>query len=184
LAEDFKGRRSRIISFAVSLQDIDNFEVKDIIIPPTAEITDTVVGPNGKITVTGYGGRYSAIEITIDDVLRLDQEVKADSSGAYAFVESAAGLSPGIHYLQVRYRLASSAIASPFSAPLAFRVSLPASIQADFNSDNKIDVADFSIFLSQWESSDEALRLKDDFNSDNKIDVADFSIFLQSFNNL
>lgn len=51
----------------------------------------------------------------------------------------------------------------------------------DYNKDRKIDISDWSIFLNNWSSSDEAIRKQDDLNKDGGLDIFDFSIFLASF---
>jgi len=52
---------------------------------------------------------------------------------------------------------------------------LPARRTGDFNGDDKVDAADFSIFLFNWEVPS---NTETDMNSDGVVDAADFSIFL------
>jgi hypothetical protein len=52
--------------------------------------------------------------------------------------------------------------------------------KTDFNNDGKINVSDWSIFLSRWTSTEPSTRLLDDLNGDGKIDASDFSIFIRT----
>ena len=51
----------------------------------------------------------------------------------------------------------------------------------DMNKDDKINIADWSIFLYNWSSPKKETKDKDDLNGDGVVDVTDFSVFLTSF---
>ncbi|PIX92490.1 hypothetical protein COZ26_01515, partial [Candidatus Kuenenbacteria bacterium CG_4_10_14_3_um_filter_39_14] len=64
------------------------------------------------------------------------------------------------------------------SCPTDCPTTTPRSLTADFNSDNKVDVIDLGIFLSNWGS---ASKPSADLNQDGKVDVIDLGIMLSNW---
>ena len=82
---------------------------------------------------------------------------------------------------QARVLQSSSSQTSDYSLLKIFRVAELFSVNSDLNSDGKLNISDWSIFLSSWSSRNESLRKKIDLNGDGKISILDLSLFLSSF---
>jgi hypothetical protein len=75
--------------------------------------------------------------------------------------------------------LGSKSSSSPQKVFFTTNLSVP---KTDLNNSGKIDLGDWSIFLSRWRSKDAAVRMLDDLSGDGKVDVSDFSIFTRVLN--
>ena len=69
-------------------------------------------------------------------------------------------------------------VESSFSRIQEVRVSDLILPEADFNSDNRINIIDWSIFLASWGSDDPEEQRRADLNKDGTVSIGDFGIFL------
>ena len=129
------------------------------------------------VDIFGYAAPKRRIEFMIDKSIA--GETDSADNGAYSFSTSTVELALGEHYVQARQYMVGAAKEN-FSSSRAFKISTLKFPQADLNGDNEITVADWSIFLFNWQSQDDQLRNKIDFDSNGKIDIADLSIFLRA----
>lgn len=175
-AEDKDGRKTGILAFDVDLRWEDKLVVQDIFFPPTVGFENTVVTKNQDIRIMGYAAPNNKIEVKIDDIMKGDTQ--SDETGYWTLAMSALELDFGEHYVRTR-QINQSGRESNFSFPQAFKVSPLEMSRSDFNSDNKVNITDWSIFLFRWGSEDESLKSKIDMNNDGNINIRDFSIFLK-----
>jgi len=127
--------------------------------------------------MSGYAAPNNSIEVEIDDTIV--GGAKAVNSGYYTFMASTSDFAIGEHYVRVR-QIDSADRMSSLSFHKAFKISLLTFPKADFNSDDVVNITDWSIFLFRWGSQDESLRFNIDLDSNGKIDISDFSIFLRA----
>lgn len=174
---DQDGRKTGILSFNVSLISDNQLVVQDIFIPPTLGFSRTLVSVGDAVEILGFAASESNVHVEVDNANI--GKVQADQNGFYKFVLKTELFRIGEHQARVRQE-DSKGILSEFSYPKVFKVSSLALPEADFNSDNRINIADWSIFLFRWGSDDPSLRSKIDLNNDDKVNIFDFSVFLRS----
>jgi hypothetical protein len=176
-AEDKDNRKTGIWSFDIELTGDNQLLAKDLLAPPTIGFLRTAVRKGDFLTVTGYAAPFSVVKIEIDD--NLVQEVKADADGFYKALVDTTELSFDKHNIQTRQKT-NNGKTSNFSLKKTFVVSKLFFPKTDFNNDDKIDISDWSVFLSRWKSNDEEGKKQLDFNEDGKVDICDFSAFLRT----
>ena len=176
-AEDKDGQKSGIVQASVDLLSYDKLIVQNLLLPPTLSFLRTSVRLGDVVTVSGYAATNSSVEFEIDGKLSPVKAV-AGGDGHYSAQISTATFSSGKHSIRVREVVGGKT--SPFSINRDFSVSTVFFPVTDLNNDGKINISDWSIFLSLWTSKNEEARKRIDFNGDGKVDLADFSIFMQS----
>jgi len=183
-AEDKEGRESGILPFTVSSfsspGEASTFTKKDIFIPPTIDFKKRAVDSGDDINIEGFAAPNNTVNIIIDN--ELFYETQSDEKGYYSFSKNTAQLDSGEHYAKAQQIDKSDRI-SKFSLIKVFKVHAPVFLKADFNKDRYIDISDWSIFLFNWNSQDQALQNTIDLDESGIIDIADFSIFLKEFKN-
>lgn len=176
-ARDKDGRKSGIVQASVDLLSADKLILQNIFLPPTISLLRTSVRAGDFISIAGYATTGGIVEAEIDGkISRLG--IIAGGDGYYKALLSTAQLSYGTHTIRVRQK--SEGEMSDFSSNKIFTVSKVFFPMTDLNNDGRIDISDWSIFLSLWISKDDTARKRIDFNGDGKVDIADFSIFMQS----
>lgn len=181
-AVDKEGNKTGIIAFNVNLLSMDQFEAKDIFVPPTIYFENSLIVLGNEFKLHGYAAPEAAVEIEIDGIIK--GEVKSDTNGLWSFTAGVTAMRTGDHYIRVRQKAkvgsAAELMTSAFSLSRIFRISLPSVLSADLNGDNKVTIVDWSIFLFRWGSPDNSLKAKIDMNGDGKVNISDFSIFLKA----
>lgn len=177
LAKDQAGRMSQSKFFFIDTISSD-FVVKDLLLPPTAELEDRQVTRGSNAIVVGSATPSYTIKLELDGILLKD--MLAGKDGAYRFEIPTGAFEFGAHTIRTKQVDPLTEKASDFSTPRTLTVSRLIVVQADLNNDGKMDIRDWSIFLSLWGSKNTAGRDRIDFNKDEKIDISDFSIFIRA----
>jgi len=175
-AEDKDGRKTGIISFDTDLGSDNFLIVKDIFIPPTIGFKSVSVKKGADLEVEGYAAPKALLSFEVDG--ESAGEVKSLSDGYYSISIPTPGLSLGTHQLRVSQTINNSI--SGLSFPKTFKISTLSIPRADFNSDDKVDITDWSIFLSRWGSEDARTKDKIDIDQNGVVDIVDFSLFLEA----
>ncbi len=149
----------------------------NILIAPSISLDKRSLNKREKLQVSGYATPNNKVKIEIDNKQVI--EVTASKTGYYFSLISMSDLVEGSH--QARVLQSSSSQTSDYSLLKIFRVAELFSVNSDLNSDGKLNISDWSIFLSSWSSRNESLRKKIDLNGDGKISILDLSLFLSSF---
>jgi hypothetical protein len=162
-----------------------NNGLTNIILPPTVELTTENVGlgedaelvgatfPGARVEVTmiaqGSGGLGTGQKFTVD-------VSTTSSSGVFSIPMKTTGLPAGTYL--VRARSFYKGQESNYSRLTFLGVGQTAEpgfgIRADLNKDGKVNLVDFSIMLTSWNTPN-ALA---DINEDGRVGLADFSILL------
>lgn len=154
---------------------------ENIILAPMASISRKTLAKSESFTVSGYGTPDNKIEVLSD--LKVIGIGTADKDGSYAVTIDGGKLFLGPHKIQARQVDDATGKAGDLSEFYTITVGQFSYASVDMNKDDKINIADWSIFLYNWSAPDEKTKIKDDLNSDGIVDVTDFSIFLTSFQN-
>lgn len=177
LAKDSVGRISQSKFFFIDTISND-LVVKDILLPPTAELEERQVTRGSNAVIVGSANPGYTINLELDGILIKD--MLAGQDGAYRFEIPTGALPFSAHTIRTKQTDPLGEKTSDFSTSRTLTVSRLVVVQADLNNDNKMDIRDWSIFLSLWGSKNTAGRDRIDFNKDRKIDISDFSIFIKT----
>ncbi len=195
-AIEFSGLSAGSRAYALLVQDKDNrvaqtkvfdlnlvnansiLEVNNIIVSPTIGFPRSTVTKGDFLAIVGYATPQSKLEIAIDGQ-PIDAQVVAGADGAYKYLYNTSSLDFGSHTIRAR-QAAGDGAQSEFSPQKVFFTTNLTVPKTDFNNDGKLDISDWSIFLSRWFSSDAATRMLNDLNSDGKLDATDLSIFIRT----
>jgi hypothetical protein len=178
-AEDADGRKTGIRPFSINFLSTNDLIARDIFMPPTLGFLRGTVRRGDTITVLGYGGSDNTLEFELDNK-PFSLRAVTDSSGFYKVFIGTDVLGIGTHSIRVRQK--NKTAVSDFSQTKTFTVSSLFFPSTDLNNDDKINISDWSIFLSKWSSPDPSTRAHIDFNGDGKTDLSDFSSFIRTLN--
>lgn len=162
--------------------DIDtnanNLTVKDVLVPPTVSLWGRAVTRGRNLIVTGSALPNSEIIVEVDG--SIENNTSADRDGHYKLSIDTGALDFSSHQIRVKQIDPGNKRESDFSLTQAFTVSRLVMPGTDLSGDDKVDITDWSIFISSWASKDENKRKMIDFNQDGKVDVSDFAIFVHT----
>lgn len=191
---DFVGVLQSAHSFGVVIKDKENratqskfFNVdtltnsltaKDILVPPTIGFTNPGVSRGNNIVITGSASPGHSVHIEIDGKIKKGARIEKD--GSYKLTLPTGDLDFGPHKVRVKQADSLEERESDFSLTRTFNVSRLPQVRADLSGDGKIDIKDWSMFLSRWVSKDKEQKTVIDFNGDGKVDISDFSIFVKN----
>ncbi len=176
IIKDTSGRVSQSKLFFINTIS-DDLVVKNFITPPTISLSKNQVTRGEKAYVEGSATPNYTLRLELDGILF--KEILVGSDGVYKIDIPTGTLEFGNHTIRSK-QLLETATESEFSISRTFTVSRLAVVQADLSGDGKIDIRDWSIFLSLWGSKSATGRQRIDFSTDGKIDIADFSIFIKT----
>ncbi len=152
---------------------------KEILVPPTLGFAKSAVTRGESVAVLGYASPGHKVRAEVDGKIKV--EVDAGDDGSYRIIIPTGELEFGAHSIYAKTVNPATKQESDLSPLNSFTVSRLQQVSADLNSDNAVDIRDWSIFLALWGSKEkEEAKGKIDFNNDGKIDVSDFSIFIRS----
>jgi len=174
--KDKEGRAAQTKFF--DMHEFPDFAVKDIFVPPTVGILERLVTRGHNATVTGYASPNSNVVVEIDDIMK--KEVKADKDGVYKVGVETGPLEFSSHHIRAKQIDLIQKRESDFSPTQVLTVSKLTLPKVDLSGDGRIDIKDWSMFLSQWSSKDMEKKKIIDFNDDGKVDISDFSIFIRT----
>ncbi|HOF50495.1 MAG TPA: YDG domain-containing protein [Candidatus Colwellbacteria bacterium] len=149
----------------------------EVVIPPTIRLSQNAVRRGDNLNVSGYAFPNAGVRAFVDGVEK-GGVVYPDNSGKYSISVNTADIDFGSHSVAVNETFNDGKV-SENSIARSFTVSRVFTPQADFNADGKVDIQDWSVFLSRWNPSGEP-DLRVDLNGDGKVDIADFSIILRA----
>jgi hypothetical protein len=180
LVEDKEGRLAQSFVYNLNLVNSNSvLDIDDIIVSPTIDFPRPTVTKGDVLSIVGYAAPRSKVALEIDEAV-VATNIDVASDGSYKYLYSTAPLDYGSHSVKViTDYLGSKSSSSPQKVFFTTNLSVP---KTDLNNSGKIDLGDWSIFLSRWRSKDAAVRMLDDLSGDGKVDVSDFSIFTRVLN--
>ncbi len=180
-ATDYRGVKSSLFTFTVSLTSGVTTVISGIFIPPTISIDKQEVRRGDPLTVIGQSAPQAIVSMLFHSAEGLVKSTNADSKGLWAYQFDTLNLDYGKHTTQARS--ATGTDISTFSQLLGFtvgtkNVDMPAAVGCkiigDLNGDCRVDLADFSIMLYWYHRDNPPAYV--DLSGDGKIDLIDFSI--------
>lgn len=172
---DKDGRSAQTKVFTLNLVNAQSvLALSSVLASPTVGFARPIVTKGDFLAVVGYAAPRSIVGVEIDDTI-MASDVIASADGSYKYLFNTASLPYGSHTIRVNQT--ASGTVSEFSPQKIFFTTDLAVPKTDLNSDGKINISDWSIFLARWKSTDPSIRILDDLNNDAKVDVSDVSIF-------
>lgn len=156
----------------------NSLTIKDILVPPTLDFINYSVTRGSNSIIVGSASLGHSVQIEIDGKIKKEASVEKD--GSYKLTLKTGDLDFGPHKVRVKQTDPLEKKESDFSPTkilVVSRLSLP---KSDLSGDGRVDIKDWSMFLSQWSSKDMEKKKVIDFNGDGKIDISDFSIFVKT----
>ncbi len=150
--------------------------VANILIPPTISLSGTKVPPGQPITMRGFSVPLKTVNTLITDEVPVTLNAETQPDGSWTMQIDTNSLVAGFHSVKARASL-SDTEKSGYGRAINFYVGtedVDAPGDTDINIDGKVNLVDFSIFLTGWGKTDSRF----DFNNDQKVNLADFSILL------
>lgn len=176
LALDNKGVQSFTTSDTFDVAQSAVTTVSNIFLPPTISVSAAQVAPGALLTLSGQSVPDAQVVTQLSAAATSTLTAGSDSSGDWALQVDTASLSPGYQTAKAYFEL-STTTTSGFGRSVNFYIGTgapPGQVSTDLNGDGKVDLIDFSIFLTDWGTSNP----RSDFNHDGTVDLADFSILL------
>jgi len=178
LAEDKNKTKSIIYNLTFLVPTNTIITVSGIFLPPTIAFDKTTVKKGETINIFGQSVPKAEIDVRIlsSEIIR---KTTSDEIGAWLLRFDTQSLENGYHTAAAQSWLNSNE-KSGFGKALAFNVGetiisiVKGEESSDFNSDGKINLVDFSIFLA-WFGKENSTY---DLNNNGKVDLVDFSILL------
>lgn len=177
LIKDQEGRTTQTKFFSVDPFGT-SLVAKDILAPPTIGFHNRLVTRGASLTAHGYALPGSTVSVEIDNTIK--KETTASKDGSYNVEVATGALDFGPHRVRAKQVLSEEKRESDFSPTNTFVVSRLLLPKADVSGDGKVDIKDWSMFLSRWASKDKEQKKIIDFNGDGKVDISDFSIFVRA----
>lgn len=151
--------------------------MSNIFLPPTLGLSENQVQPGEQLNIFGQSVPQAEVTTEISGGgSATSYEAEVDASGDWALQLDTGSFPLGPHLAKARFVL-SSGPQSGFGRAVNLVIGsgpVPASGTADINGDGRVNLVDFSIFLTDWGSS----NARSDFNGDGRVNLADFSIML------
>lgn len=177
LIKDKEDRITQTKFFTVDTSS-DALVVQDILVPPTIGFVRLAATRGNKIIVVGYASPENSVILEVDAIIKT--EAKAEKDGSYKTEIDTGDLDFGSHTMRAKQTDLSSKKESDYSLVRTFIVSRLSQVNTDLTGDSKVDIKDWSVFLSRWSLKDAEQRKIIDFNDDGKVDISDFSIFVKN----
>lgn len=178
---DRSGRRSSSHAATMSFGQGTSNTISDIIIPPTITTDVESVALGDTVKVYGEAVPGATIELLIDGQKKFSasstKSVAGSQDGLWEISFPASALPRGTHVLRARAAVpgqTASVASTVILLGVGEQPNPRAPGSADLNRDGKVNLVDFSILLSKWQTDDDIA----DINADGNVNIADFSIML------
>lgn len=177
-AEDRLGLRSISYTVTFDISEGASNVVSGVFIPPTIDMDSNEIDPGEVVEIFGTSAPEADVEAHIHSEAKMIEKATSSEDGSWKVELDSTPLETGQHTARAMFEVEEdgSAHSSSFSRAKTFFVGVSAedALTADLNNDGKVNIADFSILLFHWGSSDPTA----DINNDGSAGLADFSIML------
>jgi hypothetical protein len=183
--EDYKGIRSSLLTFPVSVTSGITTNVNGLFIAPTIAVNKSEVRRGDTIAIFGQSVPRADIVIVTHSNEELFNHVTADKDGAYLYNLDTSPLEMGSH--SSKLKAADAGAVSSFSHAVTFIVGTKTvaaeaqskAVKGDLNKDGRVNIVDFSIAAYWYKRPLSAVFRPveiERLNGDGKVNLADFSI--------
>lgn len=176
LATDNTGVKSSLTSATFAVLQSAVTTVSNIFIPPSISLSSIQLNPGDLLTLSGQSVPNTTVVTQITGAASSTFGATVDASGAWALQVDTGSLPLGFHAAK-SYDQISDSEKSGYGTAVNFLIGAGSggcTVTTDLNNDHKVNLVDFSIFLTDWNSA----APRSDFNCDGTVNLADFSILL------
>lgn len=178
-AVDPQGDRSFTENVTLTVRSNTVNRVSELLMSPTIGQDGDWVDSGEDVELSGYAWPEGDIEV---DILREGSSVEddrfdPDSSGGWSFPFETSELSDGVYTIRTRSWFEDESQKSSWNEAVfgvGVEPDVDTGLTADLNQDGRVNLADFSILLFHWGTSNPIA----DINNDGNVGLADFSIML------
>lgn len=179
-SEDYKGNRSSLLTFPISVTAGTTTNIGGIFMAPTIALDKAEVKKGDNIAIFGQSLPSSEITISINSETEFFDKITSDNSGVYLYNFDTSILEKGQHY--TKSKAATLGAISSFSKAVGFIVGNKTVLaeekkvvaRGDLNNDRRVNLVDFSI-IAFWYNKPKPPTTSD-LNGDGKVNLIDFSI--------
>lgn len=176
LATDVNGISSFTSSATFEVLQSAVTTVTNVFVPPTITAKPTHAAPGELMTLSGQSVPLAKVLVQLNDTGSNALSSPTDGAGNWSLQMDTGSLTNGYHAAKAYFQLATTT-KSGFGRSVSFYIgneTPPGEGGTDINGDGKVNLVDFSIFLTDWGKDSP----RSDFNQDKKVNLADFSILL------
>ena len=179
-AQDSTGLKSIALTTTFTITANAATTISGEFIPPTIAIDKRQLAKGDTLTVSGQSVPSVMVETHIHSGGNIVITTSTDNNGNYKVPVDTSGLdNNAFHTVDADFVTTQNGASarSEISQDISFYIgskSIGKSFLSDFNGDNKVNLADFSILLYYWGTSSQIA----DLNNDGKVDLQDLSILL------
>lgn len=185
-ATDLSGNRSILINYPIIVSSGYLTQLSGVIFPPTAILDKAQVKEGDYLTLTGYALPTKDLQVVVEDVNGkvTTFSLTSDTTGRYRIVLPITHFTQGDYYIHVKY-FDDTHIGKLFKFIIG-NTNIPSTdlilnIPGDYNSDEAIDLKDFSV-LAFWYNKKNVPSYVDT-NKDGIVNLVDFSILAYYWTN-
>lgn len=182
--QDGHGLTSSLHGSTLSISQGTTNEITDIVIPPTIQLSKNSIQSGDEVVASGSAPPDAKVQITVKGqsgtatlVEPRTYTASTTKKGDWSVSLDTTKLTKGNYIVQATVTRTDKTTSGP-SKSMILSVGtggISASCGSpDMNSDDKVNLVDFSIFLLSWDTE----NAEADFNCDGKVNLADFSIML------
>lgn len=181
-AEDRSGTKSSVFSTSFTVSGGRTSSLSNINVMPTVKASPDPVNPGQTLTLSGYSLPNATVTIENQrdgsSVSRKEFTATSDRNGAWEVEINTTNFSQGTY--QARAKATGDGVTTNFSNYTYYGVGQEATgdINADLNTDGRVNLTDFSILLFWWGTAGGDSNPPADINRDGSVSLTDFSIML------
>ena len=158
--------------------------LSNINIMPSILVTPDPVNPGETLTISGFSIPDATISIENQkdgsNVTKKDFTTTSDGDGEWSITLDTGSFSKGTYKVRAKSEAIDGSVSTDYSDYTFYGVGQEAEgqINADLNTDGKVNLTDFSILLFWWGSDGGDSDPPADINGDGSVSLTDFSIML------
>ncbi|MBY0310041.1 hypothetical protein K2Q16_02780 [Patescibacteria group bacterium] len=182
-ATDAAQVKSSTFSTSFTVSGARTTALSNINVAPSIKVSPDPVTPGTAATLSGYAMPNATITIENEKqgsvASRKVLTATSDAGGAWSIPLDTAGFSNGTYKVRAR-AVGEGTLATNFSNYTLYGVGETADrrMNADLNTDGRVNLTDFSILLFWWSTSGGDSSPPADINGDTRVNLTDFSILL------
>jgi len=171
-------KNKNIVQTKIFKLGVNDKLLQTILMAPTLILNQSSATLGTFMGISGFGMPKYKIELMIDGAFA-PETTTVDTKGNYNLTFNTYRLGLGEHTLRVR-QVDTQGKSSDYSIDKSFLLTKLFNPKADFNGDGKVDITDWSIFISRYNSINSINRKDLDLNNDGIVDIKDLSLFIEA----
>ncbi len=183
-AVDKNGVKSTSFSTSFTVTGGRTSSLSNINIMPSIEVSPDPVNPGEALTISGYAIPNATVSIENQkdgsNLSKRSFSATSDGQGFWSISPDTTNFDRGTYKVRAKSETLDGSVSTNYSDYTFYGVGQEATgqINADLNTDGKVNLTDFSILLFWWGGDGGNSNPPADINQDGKVSLTDFSIML------